>query len=313
MSQAFPRIKSMKKPLAVLALGLAATLAASCAARGELPYLRDPAWSGLLAADAEAAERGLSESGYRVRSLDFAMKDLPDGLNSLLVSRKEGIIALSPLFGSDIIRLHAIFPEKTFVIPGGEVPEGINSFGSRSDFSAALEILGKMAADAAKEKGKGASPGLFYAAALFPSNDEGEAQKTAFIRGFSAEIQDSSRDYLLTRSIGDDKAEAAAAIAYFASYDVKFLFLSAGPSSPDALAAVPERGWTVTGLRLKALSGTHPSLAASIEDDWEALARQALALARSAPGEASSATASVPGRILRLEGDRRGLFSNFKR
>jgi hypothetical protein len=285
----------------------------SCS-RPVLPYICDPAWSGPLSADSKEAVLGLGRSGYRVEKIIFSMAELPSGLNSLLVSRKEKLIALSPFLGSEISRLHAIFPDKTFVIPGLAVPDGLNAYGSRTDTAQAVELLGHIAAKTALNGGSGSKAGIFYAAAIFPVGPEGEAQKADFLRGFQAEITDTSREYLLVREVSEDKAEAVAAINDFVSYDVKFLFLSAGSSAQAALAAVPERGWTVAGMRLKELSGTHPSLAASVEDDWEALARRAMArsLAQTLSKKAE-ASDSVPARILRLQGDRFGLFSNFNR
>jgi len=251
----------------------------------------------------------LRRSGREVRPLTYPMTDLPNGLNALIASRKESLIALSPLIGGDLADIHAVFPQKTFVVPGLAVPEGSGAFGSFSDNAAALELLGRMAAKAVQKNGKTSSLAVFYAAAIVLTGTEGEAQKADFSRGFEAEIPGSGLERLLIRTVAEDKAEALAAVTELSGYDVKFLFLSAGSVSSAVLDAVPQRGWTVAGLRLKDLSGTHPSLAASVEDDWENLARRAMAMASSK----SAANASVPARILRLEGDRGGLFSNFKR
>lgn len=288
----------------------AALLACACARpRPALPYICDPAWSNAFSADMRAASRGFRRAGTRVLPVAYPMADLPNGLNALIASRAEPRIALSPLIGSDVAGLHAVFPDKAFIVPGVAVPEGAGAFGSRSDASRAIELLGHMAGKAAKKGNPGPSSAIRYAAAILLAGPEGESQKADFSRGFESEFPDSGIGRLLIRVVAEDKSEALAAITELSGYDVKFLFLSAGSVSAAVLDAVPERGWTVAGFRLKDLSGTHPGLAASIEDDWEGLARSALTRA-SASGEANAA---VPARIIRLEGDRSGLFSDFTR
>jgi hypothetical protein len=293
-----------------LALASAALLSCACArARPALPYICDPAWSGAFSGDMAAVSRGFGRSGREVLPIAYPMTDLPNGLNALIASRKERVIALSPLIGSDLVGLHAVFPDKTFIVPGLDAPEGSQAYGSRSDTAQALEILGHMAAKAVQKGKNGSSAAIRYAAAVFLSGPAGDAQKADFSRGFEAESPGSGLGSLLVRVVAEDKAEAVAAITELSGYDVKFVFLSAGSVSSAVLDAVPERGWTVAGLRLKDLSGTHPSLAASVEDDWEGLGRQALALTEAKGGS----NAAVPARIIRLPGDRGGLFSNFKR
>lgn len=303
MSLPRPVTAGPKRALLRLLPLLSGFLLLSCA-RPALAYMGDPAWLGPFSADAKAAARGLGRGGYSVSLVAVPMAGLPSGLNASILARKEGIVALSPFLGGDIGRLGPVFPDKTFVIPGLRVPEGVKAFGSHTETGPALERLGRIAAKVVK---KHEAAGICYAAAIFPRGEEGESEKEAFIRGFQAEISEISRDKLLDRSVAPEKVEAISAIVEFRSYNVKFLYLSAGAASADALAESPERGWTIAGMRLKDLSGRHPSLAASVEDDWEALGRAAMegATAGSPPN------AAVPARILRLKGDREGVFSEF--
>jgi hypothetical protein len=306
---------------ALSALALASFL--SCGGTA-LDVVVDPIWNESFAAESKAFLSGARQAGFAPKLRVFPMDGLPESLSLAINGMKGSTVLLSPLFGSEITRLQASFPGKTFVLPGVELGvDMVGVYSSRSDILPAIGKMGHIGAEIARKSAAKASTGasarpevlmggnspssedVVYVAALFPLGDEGDAQEEAFREGFDYGNGNSGRSLLAVRRVSENKAEAESIIRDFSSLTVSFLFISAGRESAAALAAVPERGWVVAGLRLKDLDGLHPQLAGSVEDDWKALAKAALGAA-TASGKARS---DVPARILRLSGDREGVFS----
>jgi hypothetical protein len=306
---------------ALSALALASIL--SCGGTA-LDCVVDPVWNESFPKESRDFLSGARQAGFAPRLRVFPMEGLPESLSLSINGLKGSMVLLSPLFGSEISRLQASFPGKTFILPGVEL--GVDMAGlysSRSDILPAIGKMGQIGAEIAQGSKAKASTGasarpevlmggnspsseeVVYVAAIFPLGQEGDAQEEAFREGFGYGNKNSGKALLSLRRVSENKAEVESIIRDFSSLTVGFLFISAGRESAAALAAVPERGWVVAGLRLKDLEGFHPQLAGSVEDDWKALAKAALSEAK-VSGKARS---QVPARILRLSGDREGVFS----
>ncbi len=298
--------------------------------RPQIGYISDPAWSGAFSASSREYKAGLAQAGYQVRDIKLDLSGLPSSLSLAIEGYAGKTVALSPLLGSEIQRLSPAFPEKTFILPGVS-PEGemANSYLANSDYLPGTRLMGQMAArvlgsgavplgkgkkaDAAKvviaEGDEDIARPLFFAAALLPLGESGDALEEAFRAGFSEAAPELAQEMILVRRIRDDRAEAESAVRELSSFSLRFLYIAAFSSAPAALDSVPPRGWVVAGQGLGSLDGIYPSLAASLENDWRALARSAASRAQAA----GAARESLPAKIFRLKGDREGIFSKFPR
>jgi|GEM_PF-3017235 hypothetical protein len=285
----------LKRILPALLLA-GALLLSGCRAREAL-YISDPAWEAVFPAESHDLARGLADAGLRVRKLALPMQDARAELYEAVQATKAGYIVLSPLLGLEASSLSSAFPGKVFAVPGR--PPAGSVLGSVSERGSALRAMGLAAAlylarvDAESGTGQGiieipgqahsVAPARPGALAIFQAGADSDALsfKEGFLSGADQAGLDASR--LILISIADDRTEAEARARDLLSREIAFAFIAAGGLSKHFVNALPIRGCLAAGLGLRALASSRkgsgeagPALAASLEEDFRALAEAAL-------------------------------------